>query len=308
MTPLSLHAPTTDASANRRSILMMIGAMGCFVANDALAKYVSQSMPSAQLIFLRGCMATGLVLLVAQGLGATGRLGGVLQPRVALRAAVDACATVVYLLSLFHLPIGNATAINLAAPLFMTAFAVLFLRERAGPARWTAVLLGFAGVLCVVRPGSDGANGWALLCLLGTLLHAARDLMTRRIDPAIPSIVITLATAVSVTLLAGVLSLWQGWQPFTLQALGLLALASAFLASAYFLLIQCMRQGEVSLTAPFRYTALLFAVLLGYVVWGDVPDAWAWLGIALLVGPGLYVIRSERGRNKRAQVLDAQPE
>lgn len=299
-------APTT--AANRRSIFMMIGGMACFVANDALAKYVSQGMPAAQLIFLRGCMATVLVLLVAQMLGATGRLGGVLQPRVALRAVVDACATVMYLLSLFHLPIANVTAINLAAPLFMTLFAFFFLRERVSGARWAAVVLGFVGVLCVVRPGRDGVNTWALLCLLGTVFHAARDLLTRRIDPAIPSIVITMATALAVTLLAGGLSLVQGWKPFTARELGWLALASAFLASGYFLLIQCMRQGEVSLTAPFRYSALLFAVLLGYAVWGDVPDAWAWAGIALLVGSGLYVVHSERGRNNPTRVLDAQPE
>ena len=295
-------------SANRRSILMMIGGMACFVANDAIAKYVSEGMPAAQLIFLRGCMATVLVLLVAQMLGATSRLGGVLQPRVALRALVDACATVMYLVSLFHLPIGDVTAINLAAPLFMTLFAVFFLRERVGVARWVAVVLGFVGVLCVVRPGRDGVNTWALLCLLGTLFHATRDLLTRRIDPAIPSIVITMATALAVTLLAGGLSWVQGWKPFTARELGWLALASAFLASGYFLLVQCMRQGDVSLTAPFRYSALLFAVLLGYAVWGDVPDAWAWAGIALLVGSGLYVVHSERGRNNPTRVLDAQPE
>lgn len=306
MTTASLTALTTGA--NRRSVFMMIGGMACFVTNDALAKYVSQGMPAAQLIFLRGCMATVLVLLVAQMLGATNRLGGVLHPRVALRAVVDACATVMYLLSLFHLPIGDVTAINLAAPLFMTLFAVFFLRERVGVARWAAVVLGFVGVLCVVRPGRDGVNTWALLCLLGTLFHAARDLLTRRIDPAIPSIVITMATALAVTLLAGGLSAVQGWKPFTAPELGWLALASAFLASGYFLLIQCMRQGEVSLTAPFRYSALLFAVLLGYAVWGDVPDAWSWAGIALLVGSGLYVVHNERGRNNPTRVLDAQPE
>ncbi|RYY74636.1 MAG: hypothetical protein EOO24_46070, partial [Comamonadaceae bacterium] len=110
MTTASLTAHTTHA--NRRSIFMMIGGMACFVINDALAKYVSQGMPAGQLIFLRGCMATVLVLLVAHMLGATNRLGGVLQPRVALRAVVDSCATVMYLLSLFHLPIGDVTAIN----------------------------------------------------------------------------------------------------------------------------------------------------------------------------------------------------
>ncbi len=298
---------TPSSRANGRAIATMIGAMGCFVFNDALVKHVSQSMPSAQLIFVRGLMATGLVLLVAHRLGALRQVRAVLQPRVALRGAVDACATMTYLLSLFHLPIANATAINLAAPLFMTVFAVLFMGERAGVARWSAVVLGFAGVLCVVQPSGDGFNAWALLCLLGTLFHATRDLMTRRIDPAIPSIIITLATALAVTLLSGFLTLLSGWQAFALRELALLGVAAAFLASGYFLLVQCMRTGEVSLTAPFRYTAVLYAMLLGYAVWNEVPSGWAWLGIALLVGSGIYMLHSERGRT-RAAALDAQPE
>lgn len=283
-------------AANRRGIWMMVGAMAGFVVNDAIVKFVSQSMPSAQLIFLRGVMASLLVLVLAFALGAHRQLRHVLQPRVAARAAVDACATVMYLLSLFHLPIANATAINLAAPLFMVVFAVWFLHEKPGAARWSAVAVGFLGVLFVVQPRSDGFNAWALLCLAGTLFHAARDLMTRRIDPAIPSIVVTLSTALAVTLLTGAMSLVQGWQPFGVAQLGWLAAASVFLVAGYFLIIQCMRQGEVSLTAPFRYSALLFAVVLGYGVWGEVPNTWAWVGIALLVGSGLYVVHSERGR------------
>ncbi|KQP36298.1 hypothetical protein ASF44_17230 [Pseudorhodoferax sp. Leaf274] len=287
---------------------MMVGAMAGFVVNDAIVKHVSQGMPSAQLIFLRGAFASLLVLGLAFALGAGGQLRQVLHPRVAGRAAVDACATVMYLLSLFHLPLGNATAINLAAPLFLVLFAVWFLDERPGAARWLAVAVGFAGVLCVVQPRGDGFNAWALLCLAGTLFHATRDLLTRRIDPAIPSIVVTLATAVAVTVLSAAMSLAQGWQPFGLVPLAWLAAASVFLVAGYFLIIQCMRQGEVSLTAPFRYSALLFAVVLGYVVWGDVPDAWAWCGIALLVGSGLYVVHDQRGRTARAQrmALDAQ--
>lgn len=277
--------------------------MAGFVVNDAIVKHVSEAMPSAQLIFLRGALASLLVLGMAILLGAGAQLRHVVHRRVASRALVDACATVMYLLSLFHLPLGNATAINLAAPLFMVVFAVWFLHERPGAARWLAVAVGFAGVLCVVQPAGDGFNAWALLCLAGTLFHATRDLLTRRIDPAIPSIVVTLSTALAVTLLAGALSLFQGWRPFALLHLAWLGAAAVFLVAGYFLIIQCMRQGEVSLTAPFRYSALLFAVLLGYVVWGDVPNAWAWCGIALLLGSGLYVVHDQRGRTARAQRL-----
>ena len=301
-----LSTPHTSR-ANAQAIATMVGAMTCFVINDALVKHVSQSLPSAQLIFLRGLMASLLVLLGAQRLGVLNRARDVFNPRVALRGAIDACATMLYLLSLFQLPIANATAINLAAPLFMTVFAVLFMGERAGPARWGAVLLGFVGVLCIVQPRGDGFNAWALLCLLGTLFHAARDLLTRRIDPAIPSIIITLATALAVTVLSGGLSLAYGWQAFGLRELALLGVAAAFLASGYLLLVQCMRSGEVSLTAPFRYSSVLVAALLGFLVWNEVPSAWAWAGIALLVGSGLYMLHSERGR-VRAAALDAQPE
>lgn len=289
---------SASAAANRRGIVCMVGAMGCFVTNDALVKFASQSMPSAQLIFVRGFMSVLLVLAVAHALGATSRLREATRGWVAGRALVDASATMLYLGSLFHLPIGNATAINLAAPLFMTVFAALFMAERVRGARWLAVGFGFLGVLLVIQPRAEGFNSWALVCLLGTLFHAARDLMTRRIHAGIPSILITLSTAVAVTVVSGVGSLLQGWQPFGLFELGLLALASVFLTGGYYFIIGSMRHGEMTLVAPFRYSGLLFALVLGYAVWGEVPNTVAWSGIALLIASGLYVLHSEKQRSR----------
>lgn len=280
--------------------------MACFVVNDAMVKHISASMPSAQLIFVRGLMATVLVLLVARQSGALRRVSAVLNPRVALRGAIDACATMLYLMSLFRLPIANATAINLAAPLFMTVYAVLFMGERANATRWWVLGVGFAGVLCIVQPGGAGFNLWSLVCLLGTLFHTARDLLTQRIDPAIPSVIVTLATAVAVTLLSGVFTLASGWQPVALTELALLGVAAVFLSCGYFLLVQCMRAGEVSFTAPFRYSAVLFATLLGFIVWGEAPSTWAWLGIAMLIASGLYLLHTEQTRRRRA-ALNAGP-
>lgn len=288
--------PSASAAANRRGIVCMVGAMGCFVTNDALVKFASQSMPSAQLIFIRGFMSVLLVLAVAHALGATPRMREAARGWVAGRALVDAIATMLYLGSLFHLPIGNATAINLAAPLFMTLFAALFMAERVRGARWLAVGFGFLGVLLVIQPRADGFNAWALVCLLGTLFHAARDLMTRRIHAGIPSILITLSTAVAVTVVSGLGSLLQGWQPFGLFEFGLLSLASVFLTGGYYFIITSMRHGEMTLVAPFRYSGLLFALVLGFAVWGDVPNALAWFGIALMIASGLYVLVSEKRR------------
>jgi drug/metabolite transporter (DMT)-like permease len=276
---------------NRRGIVAMSAGMASFVANDSLVKYVSQSLPSSQLIFIRGVFATVLLLAIAHAMGATRQLRVLLDRRVMLRAGFDAFATMTYLTSLFHLPIANATAINMATPLVITLLAVLIFKDRVGAARWLAIAVGFTGVLLVVQPRGSAFNGYALLCLFGTVLHAGRDLTTRSIHAGVPSILITLSTAMGVTLLAGVWGLAQAWQPVSAQQFALLAAASVFLSGGYFLLTVAMRAGEMSRVVPFRYSGLLFAIVLGYLVWGDVPNALACVGIALLVGAGLYMLR-----------------
>jgi len=295
--------PLSDThAANHRGIFAMAFAMASFVINDATVKYVSQSLPGPQLILIRAMFATLLLLVVARAMGAlsTAGLRAMADRRVAGRAVLDALGTFTYLTSLFHLPLGNATAINMATPLVITLLAVLAWRERVGAARWLALGAGFAGVLLIVQPSAAGFNAYALLCLAGTVLHAARDLSTRAIPAAIPSILITLASAVAVMLMAAVLTATQGWQAPTAQHLFLLAAASVFLSAGYFGVITAMRGGDVSVIAPFRYTGLLFALVLGWLVWGDVPNAMAFAGIALLVGAGLYVLHSERERSRAA--------
>ncbi|MCL4745975.1 MAG: DMT family transporter [Burkholderiaceae bacterium] len=291
-------APDTAAllAANRRGIVAMCVAMACFIANDALVKYASESMPTAQLIFVRGVMATMVVFAVARAMGATRRIGEVVERRVLVRSLVDALATFVYLVSLFHLPIANATAINMASPLFIAMLASIFFREQVGWRRWGGIVAGFTGVVLVIQPAAEGFNVFSLVCLAGTLLHAVRDLLTRRIPPGLPSILVTLSTAVTVTILAAVLSIFEGWGAFGLFELGLLALASVFLAGGYYAIVAGMREGEASLIAPFRYTGLLWALLLGFAVWGDTPNALAWWGIALLIASGVYVLHRERVR------------
>lgn len=277
---------------NRRGIVAMSAGMASFVANDSLVKYVSQSLPSSQLIFIRGVFATVLLLAIAHAMGASRQLGLLLDKRVLMRAAFDAFATMTYLTSLFHLPIANATAINMATPLVITLLAVVIFKDKVGAARWLAIAVGFTGVLLVVQPAGSAFNAYALLCLFGTLLHASRDLTTRTIHAGVPSILITLSTAVAVTLLSGAWGATQTWQAVNISQLGLLAAASVFLSCGYYLLTVAMRAGEMSLIAPFRYSGLLFAIVLGYAVWGDVPNALALAGIALLVGAGLYMLRA----------------
>jgi drug/metabolite transporter (DMT)-like permease len=279
---------------NRRGILAMSLAMALFIANDALVKQVSATLPGPQLIFIRGLMATTLVLIMAQAMGHLKNWRLMLNKRLWIRGSLDAAASLAYLTAVFHLPLANATAINLSSPLFITAFAIVFLKEQVALQRGLLILLGFTGVLLVVQPSSEGFNFYAWLAVLATLLHATRDTLTRGIGLHVPALLITLSTAVSVAVAAGGITLTQAWTPVDSLSLALLFGASLFLSMAYYLLIVAMRSGEMSLVAPFRYSGLLFALLIGYVAWGDVPNMLGWAGIFLLAMSGLLILRSER--------------
>jgi drug/metabolite transporter (DMT)-like permease len=279
---------------NRRGILAMSLAMALFIANDALVKQVSATLPGPQLIFIRGLMATTLVLIMAQAMGHLKNWRLLLNKRLWIRGSLDAAASLAYLTAVFHLPLANATAINLSSPLFITAFAMVFLKEPVALQRGLLILLGFGGVLLVVQPSSAGFNAYAWLAVLATLLHATRDTLTRAIGLHVPAMLMTLSTAVSVALAAGGITLSQNWMPVDSTSLALLFGASLLLSMAYYLLIVGMRSGEISLVAPFRYSGLLFALLIGYVVWDEVPNVLGWAGIFLLAMSGLLILRSER--------------
>lgn len=288
------------AAANRRGIVLLATAMSCFVVNDAFMKHLSAALPMAQVVFLRSVLVALLVFAAAHASGAARRLPDLKNPVVMLRAVIDAGATMFYMAALVHLPIANATAINLAAPLIMTLLAVLFLGERVGPARWLAIVAGFCGVLLVIQPRAQGFNAWALLTLAATFMHAVRDLLTRRVGAAVPSLLITLAASLAACVISGAWTLSRQWQPVdALQAAQVLC-SAAFVATGFYLMIASMRRGEMSVIAPFRYAGLLVALLLGFFIWGDVPNALAWGGIVLIIVSGLYILVGERWRARAA--------
>lgn len=282
--------------ANRIGILWMVAAMTAFIGNDAVVKSVAQRVPTAQMIVVRGVMAIALITLVAYRMGALRRIADVARGWVVVRAGCEGVGTFLYLAALFKLPLANATAINLSSPMMIALLAVAFLRERVDRLRWLAIGVGFTGVLLVIQPRADGFNLYAWLCLLATLVYSVRDLLTRRIPAGTPSILVTLATAATVVAMALAVLLVEGWQPMQWRDVALLALASVFLSTGYYGVIAAMRHGEVSVVAPFRYAGLLWALLIGYVVWGDIPNALAWTGIALLIGSGLALLHQQRAR------------
>lgn len=282
---------------NRRGVIAMSVSMACFVLNDSLVKYVSDSLPPSQLIFLRGLLASLGLLLMCIYMGTfrnrQSAFAALLQRWVWIRSGLDGLASLVYLTAMFHMPLANATAINMTTPLLIALMSGLLLGVQVSLRNWLIIATGFVGVLLIVQPNSDGFNVWAWVCLGGTLLHALRDISMRFVPPHIPSLMITLCTAIGATLLAGIWSLWQDWATLSLISLACLCGAAVLLSAGYFLLIQSTRMSDLSVVAPFRYVGLLTAVVMGFVVWGDIPNPLAWCGMVLLVGAGLMMLRSQ---------------
>lgn len=300
---------TSQNNPNKTGIIATVCGMTAFIVNDSLVKASSEHLAGAQLIFIRGLFAITLLSLLVHwyfGLNWRTKLPNgqgawwqtMTHRKVLARSVVDAAATLCYLLSLFHLQIGIATAINMATPLLIAAGAAWFYREKVSSFRLGLIAIGFLAVLLIIQPIGQNSNAWAWLCLLGTLLHTTRDLITRSIPKDLPSVFVTWSTAVFVTVLAGLVSIFQGWRPITTAnawpLIWPLAVAAVFLSFGYLMTVISMRTGTMSVVAPFRYSGLIFALAVGYVVWGEVPNALAWSGIVLLVLAGITMLRTSR--------------
>jgi S-adenosylmethionine uptake transporter len=192
------------------------------------------------------------------------------------------------------MPIANATAILLVMPLAVTLAGAVFLGERVGWRRYTAIIVGFAGVLVIVRPGGAGFNAYALSALAAVGFLVVRDLVTRRFATGVPSVFVALATAVAITVLGALVTLFGRWVPLAGADALVLAAAAVCLVVGYLFGVMTMRVGEIGFVSPFRYTVLIWALLLGAVVFGEIPDALTFVGSVLVVGTGLYTFHRER--------------
>ncbi|WP_170451894.1 DMT family transporter [Ruegeria arenilitoris] len=280
---------------NVKGALLMMGSMAAFTVNDTLVKAAGQEVPLFQLVALRGLLATILVLALARHLGALHlRFGRHDRWLVAFRCVAELSATFFFLTALMHMPLANVTAVLQALPLTVTLGAALFFSEQIGWRRIMAIALGFAGMLLIVRPGPDGFSIYAMYALIAVICVTARDLITRRMSPEVPSMVVTLATSLTITTGAAVASAFDGWVPMTAGSGMLIASAAVFVLLGYLFSVMVMRVGEVSFVAPFRYSSLIWALGLGWAVFGDWPDRITMLGAALVVSAGLFTLFRER--------------
>jgi S-adenosylmethionine uptake transporter len=290
----------TKLSDNTRGALLMVGSMAFFTFNDACFKALGADLPFMQALFLRAALVT-VILAVAvwatgglrlSGIGSDGKL-------LAMRTLADVASAYFFLTALLNMPLADATAIIQVLPLTVTLGAALLFREKVGWRRLLAIGVGFIGVMLIVQPGGAGFSIYSVYALAAVVSVTSRDLLTRRMRSSVPTLTITLCNAAGVMVFAGIGSLFEVWEPLRGSALWLLLGSAGFVLLAYVCSVATMRVGDVGFVAPFRYTSLVVALILGLLVFGDWPDGLTLLGSAIVVATGLFTLLRERALARR---------
>lgn len=282
-------------SDNLRGALYMNLSMFAFTVNDTFMKAVTQTLPLYQTIALRGLIAVVGLLLVARFTGGfTLNISARDAKLITLRSLADVAATILFLSALMHMPLANLSAVMQAIPLAVTLGAAMFYGDKIGWRRMTAIVIGFIGVMIIIRPGTAGFSIWSVMGLGSVLTVVIRDLSVRPLDRAVPSIMVALGAGVAVTAMGLVGAAIQGWQPINLLQSAQVAGAGVMLPIGYICAVSAMRVGDVGFIAPFRYMSLMWAILLGWLAFSNLPDLYAVIGASIVVATGVYTLMRER--------------
>lgn len=288
---------------NQTGALLMTAAMAAYTFNDALVKLIGGALPLPQILTVRGIAASFLIYLLALRLGGLRlRLPGRAWGMIALRCAAEVAATYLFLTALLLMPIANVTAVLQVLPLSVTLSAALFLREPVGWRRMAAIAAGFAGMLLIVRPGPEGFSDGALYALAAVACITARDLVTRRMPPEVPSMTVTLMSSLAVMSFGIATSAAVDWQPMDSSGYLILTGAALFIFAGYLCSVMTMRVGEIAVIAPLRYSGLLWALILGWLVFGEWPDLLTMAGAAIVAGAGMFTFYRERRQARKLRV------
>ncbi|NQU61444.1 MAG: DMT family transporter [Rhodospirillales bacterium] len=290
--------PESQSIAAGRGIAFMLLGGALLTMNDAVLKWLTGDYPVGQIMFMRGLFVFLPISILVYHSGGLSALRINSFRNQALRGGLMVTGTFLFITGLGHLPLGEAIAITFAGPLFITLLAPVLLGEHVGWRRWAAVLVGFSGILVMTRPGSEAVQWAAMFPLSASMFGALRDLMTRKLSTSETSISM-LCFSTAIVVLGGLATLPFGWAPLTPRDVGLMALSGMLVGSAHFLLIECFRLAEAALVAPFKYFNMVWAVLFGFIIWGDIPDTWTITGAGFVICSVLYIMRREAQRKKR---------
>jgi drug/metabolite transporter (DMT)-like permease len=284
-------------NSNARAAIFMMLAMTAFTLNDAITKWLATEMGVGQTMLLRGVLACILLATLAHWQGDLQNWRTILHPTVTVRSLLEVLGTVTFLFALPKLPLSNVSAIYQSLPLVVTLGAAVFLSEPVGWRRWLAIIVGFGGVMLIVRPGMEGFTIYSVIVVVSVFFSAARDLVTRKMPSNVPTFLIALLASIGVTVTGAALVPFQGGLvPVTNSEIIGIVGAAIFLLVAYSTLIIAMRSGEVAFVAPFRYIALVVALAVGFFAFKEHPDNLMLIGAAIVIASGIYTFHRERIR------------
>jgi len=291
----------SNLSDNAKGALFMMCSMAAFTFNDLCIKAIGTEVPLPQLLLLRGILATALIYCLARYLKA---LAWPAQATdrwlIVLRSAAEVAAAYFFLTALLHMPFANVTAILQTLPLTVTLAAAVVFKEAVGWRRMLAIVIGFCGMMLIVRPGTDGFTVHSVYVLIAVACVTVRDLAARRLSKDVPSLTVTLVGAIFVTVFGGVGAATTGeWSDMNAVQIMLLLGSAIFVIGGYVFSVMVMRVGEIAFTSPFRYTAMLWALLLGYVFFGEWPEPLTFVGAGLIVATGIFTLYRESRAKKR---------
>ena len=278
-------------SANFRGALIMMVCMSAFVLNDAFVRLAGNSLPLAQILFIRGLITTIVLLTFAI-------YGGVFSSKVSkkdkwrifFRSIAEALTSYFFLTAVMNMPFANVTAILQILPMTVTLAAVFVFKEKVGIIRITLILAGFLGVVLIINPSTDGFNLYAIYALIAVFLITTRDLITRKISSSVPTLLPTVSASFGVLIFSVFLLINTPFQPLNTQNSLFILLAAFFIIFGYYTAVLVMRSGEISFISPFRYSAILFALILGLIFFDEKPEKTAFFGIVIVMVAGIFLM------------------
>ena len=278
-------------SANFRGALIMMVCMSAFVLNDAFVRLAGNSLPLAQILFIRGLITTIVLLTFAI-------YGGVFSSKVSkkdkwrifFRSIAEALTSYFFLTAVMNMPFANVTAILQILPMTVTLAAAFVFKEKVGIIRITLILAGFLGVVLIINPSTDGFNLYAIYALIAVFLITTRDLITRKISSSVPTLLPTVSASFGVLIFSVFLLINTPFQPLNTQNSLFILLAAFFIIFGYYTAVLVMRSGEISFISPFRYSAILFALILGLIFFDEKPEKTAFFGIVIVMVAGIFLM------------------
>jgi drug/metabolite transporter (DMT)-like permease len=284
-------------SNSLKGILCLITAGAILAFTDGLSKFLTAGYPPGQILFFRSVFVFIPIAIMVWRKGGFRTVLIVDRRGQLMRGLFAVITSFLFMIAIKHMPLADITAIMFATPIIMTALAPYFLGEEVGWRRWTAVIIGFSGILLMIRPSGEALFWPALLALAATFFNSFRDLATRHLSRTEDANGIMICTTACV-MLGGFGSLFFAWRAPDLEGLALFALTGVLQGIGQYFLVVAFLFGEAVVVAPFRYFALIWATLYGYLMFGDIPGLDTLSGAAIVVGSGLFIFYREARKSR----------